>query len=105
MKHARAIKFDYVKNSSYVTIMDNRRDWYPWLQSVLVTLYKKGEVYFRLLGTNGFHVKAESENFTTADSPCRQNLKCENFTSSFGRYVKKCTKGRATRAARLFFLI
>ena len=28
---------------------------------MLVTLYKIGEMYFRLLGTNGFHVKAEKE--------------------------------------------
>ena len=33
--------------------------------------------------TNGFHDKAK--RFTAASSRCRQNLKCENFTSSFGR--------------------
>ena len=32
-----------------------------------------------------FHVKAKSERFTAASSRCRQNFKCENFTSSFGR--------------------
>ena len=32
--------------------------------SKLVMLYKVGVVYFRLLGTNGFHVKAENEWFT-----------------------------------------
>ena len=42
--------------------------------SKLVKLYKLGEVYFRLLGTNGFHVKAEKERFTAAGSRCRQNL-------------------------------
>ena len=52
---------------------------------VLITLYKIGELHFRLLGTNGFHDKANSERFTAASSRCRQNLKCENFTSSFGR--------------------
>ena len=52
---------------------------------MLVTLYKIGEVHFHLLGTNGFHVKAENERFTAAGSRCRQNLKNENFTSSFGR--------------------
>ena len=31
--------------------------------SKLVTLYKIGEVHFRLLGTNGFHVKAKNERF------------------------------------------
>ena len=53
--------------------------------SLLVTLYKIREVQFRLLGTNGFHAKAQNERFTAAGSRCRQNLKYENFTSSFGR--------------------
>ena len=53
--------------------------------SMLVTLYKIGGVHFRLLGTNGFHVKGKSERFTAASFRCRQNLKYENFTSSFGR--------------------
>ena len=53
--------------------------------SILVTLYKIGEVDFRFLGTNGFHEKAKNEKFTAASSRCRQNLKFENFTSSFGR--------------------
>ena len=34
---------------------------------------------------NGFHVKAKNEIFTAAGSRCCQNLKYENFTSSFGR--------------------
>ena len=42
-------------------------------------------MYFRLLGANGFHVKAEKERFPAAGSSCRQNLKAENFTSSLGR--------------------
>ena len=52
---------------------------------MLITLYKMGELHFRLLGTNGFHVKAKSERSTAASLRCRQNLKYENFTSSFGR--------------------
>ena len=52
---------------------------------MLITLYKIGELQFRLLGTNGFHVKAKTERFTAASSRCRQNLKYENFTSSLGR--------------------
>ena len=52
---------------------------------MMVTFYKIGGVHFRLLGTNGFHVKAKNERFTAARSRCRQNLKYENFTSSFGR--------------------
>ena len=46
---------------------------------------KIGGEYFRLLGANGFHVKAKSERFTAANPRCRQNLKYENFTSSFGK--------------------
>ena len=42
-------------------------------------------MHFRLLGTNGFHVKAKNERFTAASSRCRQNLKYENLTWSFGR--------------------
>ena len=60
----------------------------------------------RLLGTNGFHVKAENERLTAAGSRCRQKLKYENFTSSSGRLRQNIapTK-RAARAARLFLLI
>ena len=50
---------------------------------MLVTLYKIGEVHFRLLGTNGYHVEAKNETFTDANSRC-QNLKYKNSTSSFG---------------------
>ena len=52
---------------------------------MLIALHKIGELHFRLLGTNGFHVKAKGERFTAAGSRCRQNLKYENFTSSLGR--------------------
>ena len=52
---------------------------------MLITLYKIGELHFRLPGTNGFHVKAKCERFTAASSHCRNNLKYEHFTSSFAR--------------------
>ena len=52
---------------------------------MLIILYKIGELHLRLLGKNGFHVKAKSERFTAVRSRCRQNLKYENFASSFGR--------------------
>ena len=48
----------------------------------------------------GFHVKAKNDRFTAASSRCRQNLKFENFTSSFGRQ-----RQNIARAARLFFFI
>ena len=44
-------------------------------------------MHFRLLGRNGFQVKAENERFAAAVSPCRQNLKYDNFTSSLGRLL------------------
>ena len=52
---------------------------------MLVTWYKIGEGYVRLLGTDGSHVKAENERFNAEGCCCRQGLKYENFTSSFGR--------------------
>ena len=66
-----------------------------------------GEVHFRMFDTNGFHAKAKNERFTAADSSCRHNLKYENFMSLLRRLRRKnqCTKKRAARAARLFFLI
>ena len=57
--------------------------WVSCDYSMLITLNKIGGVQFCLLGTNGFHVKAKNERFTPASSRCRQNLKYENFTSSF----------------------
>jgi len=46
--------------------------------------YKISEVHFRLLGTNGFHVKAKNEIYS-----CELVLSLEpqmwNFTSSLGR--------------------
>ena len=62
------------------------------------------EVFFQSIGTNGFHIKAENERFSTVGSPCRENIEFENFTSSFGRLPNKnCTKERAALAARSFF--
>ena len=65
-----------------------------------ITLYKIGELYFRLPCTNGFHVKAKSEIFTVATPRCRQNLRYENFTSSFGRLRENIAS-----AAQLVFFI
>ena len=75
--------------------------------SMFITLFKISEVHFRLLGIIGFHVKAKNERFTAAGSRCRQNLKYENLTSSFGRLRQNIApiKKRAARVARLFFFI
>ena len=37
---------------------------------MLVTLYKVGQVHFRLPGTNAFHAKTKNERFTAAVSRC-----------------------------------
>ena len=42
-------------------------------------------VSFHLISKNGLHVKVKNERFTAAGSACRQNLKFENCTWSFGR--------------------
>ena len=70
---------------------------------MLVTLYKLGEVHFHFLGTNGFHVKAKNERFTIAGSRCRQNLKYENFKSSFGRLRLKIAPKRVPHAQHDYF--
>ena len=57
--------------------------------SMFVTFYETGEVHFCLFGTNCFDVKAENEKFIAEGLRCRQNLKYENFTSSFGRLRQK----------------
>ena len=41
---------------------------------MFATLYKLGEVYFLLLGTTGFHIKAKNENFGAAGLGCGRNL-------------------------------
>ena len=65
----------------------------------MVKLYEEGEVYFRLLTMNDFHIKPENERFTAAGPRCRQNLIYENFASLFGRLREKFFIGRAARAA------
>jgi len=66
-------------------------------------LYKLGEVYFRLLGTNGFHVEAKNERFSAAGSRCRQKLKYENFTLSFGRPHQKIAPKSALHVQHDYF--
>ena len=71
---------------------------------LILTSYKIGEVHFRLLGTNGFHVKAKNGRFAAAGSRCRQNHKYEISRRCLADYVRKLQQKRAARAARLFFL-
>ena len=67
-------------------------------------MFKIGGVHFHFLGMNGFHVKAKNERFTAASSRCRQNLKYENFMSSFGRLrqLEKKKKLTSEKCLRCF---
>ena len=56
---------------------------------MLVKLFKISKVHFHLSGTKDFHVKAENERFPVVGLRCHQNLKYENFMSSFGRLCQK----------------
>ena len=53
-----------------------------------VTLYKISEVYSRLLGTNGIHVKADNRRLTVAGSCCHQNLNMKIARRHLADYVK-----------------
>ena len=70
---------------------------------MLVTLYKIGEVHFRLVGTNGFRAKAKNERFTAARLRCCQKLKTENLRSSFGRLRQKCSPKSMPHVQRDYF--
>lgn len=59
---------------------------------MLVTLFKIREVHFRLLGRNGFHVKAENER--------EKKISRRHLATS-----KSCTRKGAAQGARLFFLV
>ena len=57
-----------------------------WCYSLLVKLHKIGEVlHFHLLGKKDFPVKTKNERFPAVNLRCRQNLKYENVTWTFGR--------------------
>ena len=71
---------------------------------MFITLCKKGEVFFHLIGTNGFHVKAKNDLLLRARVVVRtSNMKISPRRSA--DYVKKLHQKRAARAARLFFFI
>ena len=70
---------------------------------MFVTLYKTGEVPFCLFGTNGFQVKAENEKFIAVGFRCRQNLKYENFTLSFGRLRQKLHQQACRTCSTIIF--
>ena len=64
---------------------------------MFATLYKLGEVYFFLLGTTGFHIKAKNEKFSAAGLRRGRNLiyisKYGDLTSLLGKLRQKnCIK-------------
>ena len=54
-------------------------------QSMLLTSCEMNEESIHLIDTNGYHEKLENERFSVSGSRCRQDLKFEVVTSSFGR--------------------
>ena len=69
----------------------------------VVHVYKIDEVCFHLIGTNGFHVKAENERFTAAGSCCRQKLKYENSRRHLADYVKKLHQKACHKCSTIIF--
>ena len=70
----------------------------------LVALYKIGGEHFRLVGTNGFQVKAESDLLLRARVVIRTSI-WKFHVVVWQTTLKHCTKKRAAHAARLFFFI
>ena len=64
--------------------------------SKLLTLYKIGELHFRLLGTNGFHAKAENERFTAVGSRYSRTSNMEISR----RHLADCVKNLQQKACR-----
>jgi len=66
---------------------------------MLVTLNKIGEADFRLLGTNGFHVKAKNKRSTAAGSRLSSEPQTRFHIVTWQTSSKNCTKKLAARAA------
>ena len=64
----------------------------------------RGRALSLAFSMNGFQVKAKNGRFTAGSSRCRQNLKYENFTSSFGRLRQKIAAKGVPHVQQDFFL-
>ena len=64
---------------------------------------QNGEVHYRLVDTNGFLVKAKNQGLTATGSRCRQNLKYENYTSSFSRLRQNIVAKRVLHVQHDYF--
>ena len=74
--------------------------------SMFITLYKLGEVHFRLLGTNGFYVKAKSERFSVL-LRARVVVRISNMKTSRCRlvdYVKTSQQKACRTCSTIVFL-
>jgi len=65
---------------------------------MLVTLNKIGEAHPRLLGTNGFHIKAKNK-FTAVGSRLSSEPQTRFHIVTWQTSSKNCTKKLAARAA------
>ena len=74
--------------------------------SMLVTLYEIGEASrpFTCIGTNGFHVKAENERFTSTSPRCRQNLNMKIQHRRLADYVKKLHQRACRTCSTIIFI-
>ena len=70
---------------------------------MLATLYKEGGVHFRLLGTNGFDIKAKNERLTAAGSRSRQSLKMKTLRRYLADYVKKLYQKACCTCSTIIF--
>ena len=71
-----------------------------------MTLYKVGEVYFRLLGTNGFSCKGREWKIYCCGLALSSEPQIREFHVVIWQTMStNCAWKRAARAARLFFLI
>ena len=64
---------------------------------------KISEVHFRLLGMNGFPVKAENERFTATGSRYRQNLNMKILLGRLADNVKKLHQKACRTCSTIIF--
>ena len=73
------------------------------LFNVCHVIRNRQSVLFVFFGPNAFHVKAENEKLIASDLCCRQKLKYENFTSSFGRLRQKLHQKSCRTCSTIIF--
>ena len=71
---------------------------------MLITLYKIGELHFRLLGMNGFHVKAKSERSTAASCVVVRTSNMKVSRHRLADYVKTLQQKACRTCSTIIFL-